>query len=36
LTLEEIADEGLHLWLTKLLADIDDLGVRIRQDFLVL
>ncbi|MEY4329244.1 MAG: hypothetical protein RL703_1063, partial [Pseudomonadota bacterium] len=36
LTIEEIAEDGLHDWLTKLLADIDDLGVRIRQDFLVL
>ena len=36
LTIEEIADDGLHDWLTQLLADIDDLGVRIRQDFLVL
>ncbi len=36
LTLEEIAVEGLHSWLTQLLAEIDDLGVRIRQDFLVL
>ncbi len=36
LTIEEIAADGLHDWLTKLLADLDDLGVRIRQDFLVL
>ena len=36
LTIEEIAEDGLHDWLTKLLADIDDMGVRIRQDFLVL
>ena len=36
LTMEEIAGEGLHSWLTQLLADIDDLGVRMRQDFLVL
>ena len=36
LTIEEIADDGLHGWLTQLLGDIDDLGVRIRQDFLVL
>ena len=36
LTIDEIADDGLHDWLTKLLADLDDLGVRIRQDFLVL
>jgi uncharacterized alpha-E superfamily protein len=36
LTIEEIAEDGLHDWLTKLLAGIDDLGVRIRQDFLVL
>ena len=36
LTIEEIAEDGLHDWLTKLLADLDDLGVRIRQDFLVL
>jgi len=36
LTIEEIAEDGLHDWLTRLLADIDDLGGRIRQDFLVL
>ena len=36
LTLGEIAEKGLHDWLTRLLADIDDLGVRIRQDFLLL
>lgn len=36
LTIEEILETGLHDWLTKLLADIDDLGGRIRQDFLVL
>ena len=36
MTLEEIAEEGLHGWLTQFLADIDDLGVRMRQDFLVL
>ena len=36
LTIEEIAEDGLHDWLTQLLADIDDLGGRIRQDFLVL
>lgn len=36
LTIDEIVEIGLHDWLTKLLADIDDLGVRIRQDFLVL
>ena len=36
LTIEEIMETGLHDWLTKLLADIDDLGGRIRQDFLVL
>jgi uncharacterized alpha-E superfamily protein len=36
LTIEEIADDGLHGWLTQLLGDIDDLGVRIREDFLLL
>ena len=36
LTIDEILEIGLHDWLTTLLADIDDLGGRIRQDFLVL